>query len=616
MKLFARITKVDEAKREVWGRAIDETPDNSDEVFDYATSVPYFKAWSSDFEKITDGRSLGNVRAMHGNVAAGKLTELIFVDAERAIDVCSKVVDDNEWKKVLEGVYTGYSIGGKYVKKWADGSLTRYTAKPSEISLVDKPCVPSAKFYEVIKMDGTVQQTPFKSAEDYVDELAKMLNAGTVTPQQLVALAKGEPLAKEEGDDLQKPESVDQAEWDDMTYDEKVECIREEEGADEDEGDEEDLENADTPEKVAAHNARVEQHARSLAKAAHDVLPIEDRTGGLTQEQYDKMSKVDQEKALTDPEAKWQDYVSTAIRELKQVKKAAKPAAKKTEAPAATKEPKTEPAVTDEVKKGLGTVQNFAQCLQSLSYIYMAAQADADMEKDASPLPGELREWVAEGVEIFKDMATEEADELVASLSAKRDEAIMQMSDHARMQKKLSDPKLTIADLVGLAKGSLPAEDFAKLDGQSPIRYYDALLAKYGARNSAADAAHLQQAHDCLSKLGAMCKADNPDTGNADVTVTSTEKMDAGTQLKAAFNPDEVTLLKSTVTSLQKRLRKLERQPMPVKGKLIAFGKGQELEGTEVVEDEIVSTPGQHNPEAAQALIKRQIEATSALRKF
>ncbi|NTV01927.1 MAG: hypothetical protein HGB04_03965 [Chlorobiaceae bacterium] len=164
--LFARLSKIDEAKREVWGIAVAEVPDKAKEIFDYQSSKPNFEKWSADVSADTDGASLGNLRAMHGKVAAGKLTSIEFDDENKQIEVVAKVIDDNEWQKVLEGVYTGFSIGGDYMKKWADGNLTRYTANPNELSLVDRPCVPTAKFYQVIKSDGTTEQRELKVEED------------------------------------------------------------------------------------------------------------------------------------------------------------------------------------------------------------------------------------------------------------------------------------------------------------------------------------------------------------------------------------------------------------------------------------------------------------------
>jgi len=171
-QMFAQITKVDEEKRLIFARAAQEVPDLSGEIMDYESTAPHFKAWSDETKAATAGKSLGNVRAMHDSIAAGKVVGIEFNHAEKAIDMQVKVVDDAEWNKVVEGVYTGLSMGGEYVKQWQDGPLTRYTAKPIEVSLVDKPCIPTALFFDVQKADGTVMQKQFKAhapKEDHMD---------------------------------------------------------------------------------------------------------------------------------------------------------------------------------------------------------------------------------------------------------------------------------------------------------------------------------------------------------------------------------------------------------------------------------------------------------------
>jgi len=174
--VFVPITKVDEEKRLVYGRIAHEVVDHADEVFDYNSSKANFQRWSSQIMADSGGKSLGNVRGMHSNIAAGKLTDMRFTDAEKAIDVTAKVVDNNEWDKVLEGVYTGFSMGGTYQRKWPDvmsgKNVTRYTADPSEVSLVDRPCIPTAKFFDIQKKDGTVVPKMFKSAATEVAMLA------------------------------------------------------------------------------------------------------------------------------------------------------------------------------------------------------------------------------------------------------------------------------------------------------------------------------------------------------------------------------------------------------------------------------------------------------------
>lgn len=166
--LFAQIAKVDEAQRLVHGRAAQEILDRSGEIFDYDSSKGHFADWSKTTKDATNGASVGNLRAMHGKVAAGKLTDITFNDDEKAIDIVAKVVDDQEWNKILEGVYTGFSIGGEYARKWDDKEAggKRYTAIPSEISLVDRPCGPTSTFFKMMKADGSEVEVEFKKSED------------------------------------------------------------------------------------------------------------------------------------------------------------------------------------------------------------------------------------------------------------------------------------------------------------------------------------------------------------------------------------------------------------------------------------------------------------------
>ena len=153
------LTKVDEEKRLVYGRATQEVLDKDNEKLDYDSSKPNFEDWSGEFAKTTDGKSYGNIREQHDpKKACGKLAQpLTFDDEEKAIDVCAKIVSDDTWNKVKEGVLTGFSIGGSYSKRWKDNDgVTRYTAVPCEISIVDNPCCPTATI-EFVKADGTVE---------------------------------------------------------------------------------------------------------------------------------------------------------------------------------------------------------------------------------------------------------------------------------------------------------------------------------------------------------------------------------------------------------------------------------------------------------------------------
>lgn len=164
LKLFVPLAKVDLDQRLVHGIVTAEVPDRAGEICDYASTKPYYEAWSAEATEASGGKSLGAVRAMHGRVAAGKLTDIAFDDAQKRILVAAKIVDDDEWRKVEEGVYTGFSQGGRYVARWPDpdSGHTRYTAEPREISLVDFPCLPDATF-EVVK-DGRSERRAFSKA--------------------------------------------------------------------------------------------------------------------------------------------------------------------------------------------------------------------------------------------------------------------------------------------------------------------------------------------------------------------------------------------------------------------------------------------------------------------
>jgi hypothetical protein len=175
LNLFIPITKVDAQQRLVYGVATAEAEDRAGEICDYASTKPLYEKWSREIAQSTGGKSRGNLRAMHGAVAAGKVTALNFNDRKKQIEICAKVVDDAEWNKVQEGVYTGFLQGGTYAKRWTDDDgLTRYTAAPSESSLVDLPCLPEARF-EMVKSDGSHVWRRFAKDAGEIAQLAQIL---------------------------------------------------------------------------------------------------------------------------------------------------------------------------------------------------------------------------------------------------------------------------------------------------------------------------------------------------------------------------------------------------------------------------------------------------------
>jgi hypothetical protein len=119
--------------------------------------------------------------------------------------VVADIVDDNEWNKVLKGVYTGFSIGGSYAKKWTDPvekSAKRYTAKPSEVSIVDVGCNPDATFC-MVKADGVETEVKFEDTEQGI--LNKMQDDATTAEEKLELVRK---LATLNGVELAKVEEA------------------------------------------------------------------------------------------------------------------------------------------------------------------------------------------------------------------------------------------------------------------------------------------------------------------------------------------------------------------------------------------------------------------------
>jgi hypothetical protein len=165
--MFIPITKIDAKLHQVWGWGAVEEDDNADEIMDYASSKPYVMNWSNQVQKRSGGKSKGNIRSMHSPIATGRLIDLKADDQRKGFFLGAEIVDEKEWEKVEKGVYTGFSIGGSYARRWADPARMgkiRYTANPKEWSLVDAPCIPSATF-EMVKVDGSTETRSFQPGE-------------------------------------------------------------------------------------------------------------------------------------------------------------------------------------------------------------------------------------------------------------------------------------------------------------------------------------------------------------------------------------------------------------------------------------------------------------------
>ncbi len=165
---FIPFSKVNAVLREVSGIVTAEQPDKDNEVCAYEESKPYYKAVIEEIGKATEGKNFFPLRQMHQLSAVGKCIGFHFDDTDKEIEMTFKVVDDDAWKKVDERVYTGFSQGGRKVGDQVEDPVykgcMRYVADPSEISLVDNPCLPAAHF-AYVKSDGSVEMRKFLKTE-------------------------------------------------------------------------------------------------------------------------------------------------------------------------------------------------------------------------------------------------------------------------------------------------------------------------------------------------------------------------------------------------------------------------------------------------------------------
>lgn len=180
------ILKVDRERRLVTGIATAENVDLADDVVDFEASLNAFSKW------------IGNIREMHSPIAVGKMvsyrpTQITFTGKTyRAIEVTvyiSKGAEDT-WQKVLDGTLSGFSIGGRVLKKESDfdkeGGRTVNVIKEyelGELSLVDSPCNPAAKISMVKKSaDG---QLVYDGGENMSKDLQNKNDADIVTDVEL-----------------------------------------------------------------------------------------------------------------------------------------------------------------------------------------------------------------------------------------------------------------------------------------------------------------------------------------------------------------------------------------------------------------------------------------------
>jgi phage head maturation protease len=134
MRFYWPIAKVDAEQRMVWGYASTEAKDEQGEI----VTREALSAALDDYMRFA------NIREMHQPSAIGIAREASVDD--KGLYLGAKIVDGAAWQKVVEGVYKGFSIGGRVTARDPDDRKVITGVTLTEISVVDRPANPEAVF--------------------------------------------------------------------------------------------------------------------------------------------------------------------------------------------------------------------------------------------------------------------------------------------------------------------------------------------------------------------------------------------------------------------------------------------------------------------------------------
>ena len=185
VRLSMPLTKVDEGRRIVSGFASLDNLDKQDDIVTTEASMDAFAKFR------------GNIREMHQPSAVGKMVsfkEEKYFDPEskkfyKGVFVSAYISKgaQDAWEKVLDGTYTGFSIGGR-MNRWDDAYdedleksirvIKEYDL--IELSLVDSPANQFANIMSVEKVDG-VNTITGSSANTIVENVFWDEESGLIT---------------------------------------------------------------------------------------------------------------------------------------------------------------------------------------------------------------------------------------------------------------------------------------------------------------------------------------------------------------------------------------------------------------------------------------------------
>jgi HK97 family phage prohead protease len=134
MRFYWPIAKFDTEQRMVWGYASTEASDEQGETVTRGALAA----------ALDDYMRFANIREMHQPSAVGIAKEAELDD--KGLYLGAKIVDGDAWAKIVEGVYKGFSIGGRVTARDPADRTVITGLSLTEISVVDRPANPEAVF--------------------------------------------------------------------------------------------------------------------------------------------------------------------------------------------------------------------------------------------------------------------------------------------------------------------------------------------------------------------------------------------------------------------------------------------------------------------------------------
>ncbi|NPU23950.1 HK97 family phage prohead protease [Bradyrhizobium denitrificans] len=389
-RFYGSFAKVDEEQRVVEGYASTEARDAHGEI-----------VLKSAIEDALAGyMEFGNIREMHQLSAVGTAEDAVVDD--KGLYLAAKVVDDTAWGKVTKKVYKGFSIGGKVLARDPKNKKIITKILLTEISLVDRPSNPEAKF-DLWRAAGSPSTEESSVKKTYV-ELPATATSSEIVKAVTSAVEAGHHIlvgSEREGELLKSINSalavVTSAGIADM---ELVDLSKSETTAADSSAEPAEKAVGATFEQMVQGEGAIEKNA-----GAPDVAEggaEKDETVAKAADAPAAEAGIPAAEARADPVAKATAVLNAAAEKVAALAKAGEA----------------------DMQKSMYHVSRFAELLESLSYLVAGTQNEAEFEGDNSPVPAKLREWVKAGSAVFKELAKEEVDEFVGQFKAQKAAAV------------------------------------------------------------------------------------------------------------------------------------------------------------------------------------------------